>query len=222
MKKIIYLTMLLTINFFSAPTLQAQDINLEEMNRDINILESVLEELFKMENTGDLPGFISLVGNYGHNVQGTYLPGFGVLFRISNPVAVNVLYVSVDNKLPHSSKSSEQNFSKENVKDKIIYFLANYATTIEQLEENSRIMVLFNGTSYASKIGREAYMIHSGDASVVDEAQVPVVSVVARESDLTAYENGNISKNEFIERLSISTKKPTRFKIPISGLWLIF
>src|SRR5699024_11103316 len=76
------------------------------------------------------------------DVRGTYLPGYGVIFRIEPFRSLARIIISGNDS---KSDSSGENITKEDIINKIADFLRDYGPTIHQLSGNDHIMVLFNG-----------------------------------------------------------------------------
>ncbi len=181
--------------------LHAQKIDMQRMNQDINIMEGVLNEMFqKVYNHSDLTAF----GYEYKNVQGTYLQDYGVIFQI-NPSYTFIKFVGNNDK---KDTSDSHHITKETIINKIVDFLENYGPTIHQLNSNERIMVLFNGVD---KPGIRVFKA-SGKKMKGLSQHIPVISVIAKKSDLTAYQHGDITKKDFSQRIAISSQKSGKNK----------
>ena len=84
-------------------SVNAQKVNEERMNRDIKVAEKILGELFRSsrgaENNSNII-FYSVQNT--SSIRGTYVPGYGVLFRVPQLFFTNisdgVVYVNSDGK----------------------------------------------------------------------------------------------------------------------------
>jgi len=166
----IYFTSIISIllGFFTSG-LSQQKINYEKLNRDINIMEGILNKL--------------LNDNYTHSnidTKGLYVSNFGLVFH-TNPVGYRLggpfLYsykqsqkllkemkrnfLELEKTTPKTPsttetykkiiKSLEKEYSKNNneqiqkaLKDNILLFFQNYASAIGQLKPQDKIVVLVN------------------------------------------------------------------------------
>jgi hypothetical protein len=104
--------------------------------------------------------------------------------------------------------SDNSHATKETIINKIVEFLGNYGPTIQQLSSDNHIMVLFNGID---KPGVR-FIGATGQNMRKRSQYISVISVVAKESDIRAYQRGDLSKKKFRQQLSISTQKPNESK----------
>jgi hypothetical protein len=104
--------------------------------------------------------------------------------------------------------SDNSHATKETIINKIVEFLGNYGPTIQQLSSDNHIMVLFNGID---KPGVR-FIGATGQNMRKRSQYISVISVVAKESDIRAYQRGDLSKKKFRQQLSISTQKPNENK----------
>lgn len=203
---------------------QAQSIDTNRMNRDIKIMENILGELFKINSpsvrsNGESRAFTIASGFGTTDVKGTYLPGYGIIFTIPQISSHRISSVNV-NKSEGSSQisfyySSDEDedtdpVTEESVINRITEFLTDYASTIGQLKEDENVMVI-----YGPKTGRSSvFAVYTlrGDKIDKDEvAELPVISVVAKKSDLQALRNGSINEDTFEDRLSISKSQDKEY-----------
>ena len=186
----------------------AQNIDNNRMNRDIKIMENVLGEMF--ETSLKTPDNKSVsyfsIGGSG-DIRGTYLPGYGIIFSV--PGTKNrVLQTKKDDEdgsysyiFEYSDESGSDNeVNKESITLRIKEFLREYGSTIGQLQDNEKIMVIYNQTSRSSGIT----FLRSSSVRM-ETNKLPTISVVVTKKDLQAYRSGSISKSELDERFSVST-----------------
>jgi hypothetical protein len=153
---------------------QQNEIDQERLNRDIRIMESALEELFRLESSKgvnfSLPGFTMRSRAGAGQVNGRYLPGYGILFMVpdASKRAIGIFSGSAVNNLHLRNESdnlaiafstdaidTEQNegedrITEEEIKARITEFFVNYAPSIRQLNDNDKVMVLYGTVSTRS------------------------------------------------------------------------
>lgn len=213
MKYLSKLIILFLLTLFSWQSLWAQtNIDANRMNRDINIMENILQEIFKvrLEGKGSTLHFApysSFSIGSSHDIRGTYLPGYGIIFTIpGRSSGFMVLSGDADTESYSYSfqysddESSGKEVTEESVTNRIKEFLMDYGSTIGQLSNDDRIMVIYNTRNH-----NRDFVIYSGSRQNSDKKQLPTISVVAKKSDLQAYRSGRISESELNDRLSVST-----------------
>lgn len=213
MKYLSKLIILFLLTLFGTQPLWAQgSIDANRMNRDINIMENILQELFKIRWAGKgstvhfAPSGSFSLGR-SHDIRGTYLPGYGIIFTIpGRSSGFMVLSGDADTESYSYSfqysddESSGKEVTEESVTSRIKEFLMDYGPTIGQLNSDDRIMVIYN-----TRNQNRDFVLYSSSANDKDKKQLPTISVVAKKSDLQAYRSGRISESEFNDRLSVST-----------------
>lgn len=206
------------INFFlallfsaiSLPALQAQDINTERMNRDINITKNILQEMFKTDRgTHSLRGSGGAFSFGSHmDISGTYLHDYGVIFSIPGRRSVFVFSSEDEDEATTLSFSygddGDKEVSSAGIINRMKEFLRDYGSTIGQLDDGDRITLIY-GNDNASR----APMVwaFSGDPKDVKKSpdETPsIITVTARKADMEAYKRGAISAAEFDSRLNIT------------------
>lgn len=201
-----------------SPLTFAQDFDTNRMNRDIKIMENILDEMFKTQFTSKQgaievrsSSYTFFGGNSSGNVKGTYIPDYGVIFMI--PSANNRYSVvsrgSTERQVVFQYSSdetdSDRNIDEESVTNRISEFLKDYASTIGQLKSNESILVIYGaGNSTNNNV---AVFNLRGDRQDDVPEPLPVISVSAKKSDLEAYRAGNLNADAFKNRLSISTSE---------------
>jgi hypothetical protein len=198
MKKIKIISVIGLLMLTCSASVYAQQIDRQQMSQDINIMDGILGDLFKnVYSQSDYYNF----GSQNKMVHGIYLPGYGVIFQITPH---HSLIWTLSNK-DRKNENNQNPITKEAVINKIVDFLGNYGPVIHQLNHEDNILVLFNGMDNST--GR-VFNISGKSTSVLNLSQRHLVlSVAAKESDLKAYQRGDISKKDFRQRLSISTRK---------------
>lgn len=211
MKHAIRILIAIVISSLNVPSLYSQDIDPERMNRDINITENILQEMFK--TTSNAPGLHVSSGAFAfgaHNdISGTYLHEYGVIFTI--PARRSVFVFATDDEdeaaafsFQYGSGDTGKEVSRETIVTRISEFLREYGSTIGQLRNDDRITVIYgSNTSQRHAIVRA----FAGTGKQVQEqsAELPSsIYVTARKSDLEAYKRGSISLDAFDDRLDIT------------------
>ncbi|NBB77053.1 MAG: hypothetical protein GVY02_06705 [Bacteroidetes bacterium] len=200
------------ITAFSAPLLIAQNsIDANRMNRDISIMENILQEMFKTrwESSGSSVHIApsGAFGFRGKAIRGTYLPDYGVIFTVPGQSPGFMIWGNREdgNSFSYSfhysdDESSQKEVNEESITRRIKEFLREYGSTIGQLENGDRIMVIYN----TRQPRREMAFFEAGGEDQ-KKVSVPTISVVAEISDLKAYRSGSIDESELDDRLSVST-----------------
>lgn len=203
------------ILIFGIQSTQAQsNIDSNRMNRDLRIMENVLQEMFKTQwseqgNTVMVhpgPGFSF---GPGDDIRGTYLPDYGVIFTIPGGTPAFVMLSDADDKnfvysFQYGNGDSEAQVNKETVINRIVEFLRDYGSTIGQLSADDNVMVLYNAHNDDPHIR----FLRSENKSGDKRKPIPTISVVASKRDLNAYRTGKINESQFRDRLNISTMDP--------------
>ena len=208
----ILITLLTIIFTGTCSHLYAQNIDNNRMTRDINIMENVLEEMFKTDvrssaNRVRATGF-SYRGN--NHIRGTYLPNYGIIFSIPG---MQRSFISLNSEgededgyayvFEYSdSPGNKDEVTKEAIVLRIKEFLREYGSTIGQLQDDEKIMVIYNSTNQ-----NNAFTVFSSSGSGLKRVtdKLPTISVVIKKNDLNEYRSGNISKHELDKLFSVST-----------------
>jgi hypothetical protein len=188
------------------------DANMNRMSRDINIMENVLQEMFKT-NWGERSGNIRVRGgafSFGHmgEINGTYVPGFGVIFTIPSTQPNFVVFGDSDEEdvsyqFEYGENESGKKVTQESVTNNIVEFLRDYGSTMSQLPDNEKVMVIYKSSKYDNRV------FSTAGQQLKKRDLIPTISVVASKSDLQAYRSGSISENQFQNQLAISTSDPS-------------
>lgn len=199
------------INSFS------QSIDTNRMNRDINIMENILGELFKSQISSSSDGTVIINSRGfggGNSTRGTYLPGFGVIFMVSKPTqnlfpARSGSGSNSSNYVFYYNTNSDENLEidQESVTTRIKEFLRDYASTIGQLKKEDKVMVIYGSKSNLSEALYYRMTANSGKVSTDKKEALPVISVSAMVSDLSDYRSGKLNSNNFDSRLAVSTSE---------------
>lgn len=124
-------------------SVNAQKVNEERMNRDIKVAEKILGELFRSsrgaENNSNII-FYSVQNT--SSIRGTYVPGYGVLFRVPQLFFTNisdgVVYVNSDGKKSvMSGRVKVLNIDQYKSGD-VVYWLDKQAVSLAPVVINGR------------------------------------------------------------------------------------
>lgn len=191
------------------------DIDMNRMNRDINIMENVLQEMFKTswEERAGAIRIRSQTFSFGQNgdINGTYVPDYGVIFTIPSNQPRILMFRSSDNedfsyRFEYGESEDEKRISEESITHRIVEFFRDYGSTMSQLSADEKIMVIYKSGNAEHQIIAVPGM---GDEEESKERDViPTISVVATQNDLRAYRSGDLSDSQFRNRLEISTSDP--------------
>ncbi len=208
MKKHVFITAIFVL-LMSIST-HAQTFNNDRMQQDLRISEGILSELIKSDNT-NWGGSIT-------NVNGTYIPGFGIIFETSAPMVWRIERLEINDNNSSSGVSRNITVSRpareelhidadasdetlEKLEQAINDYFISYADVIAQLDPNDRILI---AVSYAptTRFGQTSITI--GPTSD-RKAQGFVMS--ALKSDISAYRSNRINKETFLSRIRKSDLK---------------
>lgn len=222
MKKL-YTTLLIGLLSITFTPINAfsQSIDANRMNRDINIMENILSELFKTTSSSSNPEHILIVDGMrlGNNAtRGTYLPGFGVIFMVSNPASLVSSYniarggssnYSFYYNTDKSNEKEVEEVDQDAVTIRIKEFLKDYGSTIGQLKNDEKVMVIF-GSASNSRNKFPALVVNRGQNETKKEA-LPVISVSAKAGDLKDYRSGKLNQKSFDSKLEIATTEDKEY-----------
>ncbi|HEX6982020.1 MAG TPA: hypothetical protein VF181_04605 [Balneolaceae bacterium] len=190
--------------FSFQPANAQQSVDMERMNRDINIMENILQELFKTKVESHFGGIVSF-GDDG--IRGAYIPEYGVIFSVPHQ-SNNYIFFSGDEgesssfTFQYNSESDGDTITAESVIDRISEFLRDYASTIGQLSANGRVTVIYSTEPSRRQVF--TFVTDDGQGSTHKTESLPTISVTAQMGDLQAYRSGDISQEEFNQRLQIN------------------
>jgi hypothetical protein len=124
----------------SMQTTWAQKVDQERMNRDVKITEKVLRTLFKT-GSEDYEDHFAVSSN--GSIKGTYIPNYGVLFRIPqmffNNINNEVVYIGESgNKMLMNNRVKLVNMDKYNSGD-VVYWLGDNVISTKQVKIGNRL-----------------------------------------------------------------------------------
>jgi len=202
--------LVITIPMTSSLVSQTDARQKEQLMRDIDVMENVLDDLIIIESPMQF--------NFGDHVRGIYLDGFGLLFDAESYDMYNlskyiqktikkipkidvttdkekkiVIDVNVDNE----SKSNDDEKTPEQIieetKKLLTQFFINYASSVKSLGPNDRICVNI-------RIGNKG-RISSGEKDAEMLSQLRATALV---SDLTKFRQDKIDEMAIISKIQFT------------------
>jgi hypothetical protein len=184
-----------------AQSTRAAAFDTSRMQRDLEIMEAILDRLF--DRSG--PAFRLS----GEGSRGIYLPGYGVLFQVPN----NRFSFEIITETPELERTNvsqpravasvrakagaRQRLRKTDVRDNLENFFANYADAIGQMESNERVAV------YMRSEANVLIMLPStGELSRSSGNRG--VFAASRKADIIARRSGSLREEEFNKRMQYS------------------
>lgn len=194
---------------------QAQDFDTDRMNRDIKIMERVLDDIFKTNapsNIRERSLRVFTPGTSSSNTKGTYIPGYGVIFKIpaitsSAFTTIRINNIEDDTELTFYYDDEEgeaKEVTEETITNRIIEFLQDYAVNIGQLKPSENIKVVYGMKGNSNQA--QAFIIsqlRDDEKERVEKKPIPRVSVITKKKDLDDYRLQKISSGQFSNRLTI-------------------
>lgn len=197
----------------------AQAIDANRMNRDINIMENILSELFRATVVSGDEGTVVINSNGffrgGTDTRGTYLPGFGIIFMVSNPANRGFYVTSQGSESSNyafyydSDSDDDPKIDEESITNRINEFLRDYGSTIGQLRNDEKVMVIYGSKSNSSVL---YYRLNGNRVQNSDEKEeIPVISVSAKVSDLSDYRSGKLNASGLNSRLDVAISEDKEY-----------
>ena len=220
---IILLTLCLSVNLANAQeavviddffeSSNSQDISkLPKMDKDIYILQNILNDLFNGERS---------YYNSSRKSKGIYIPNNGVIFNISgNRIFGGTGYTSwddlvlvVDGEARNVSKDySAEDLDKLNeeketkLKELAETFLTNYGSLLGELKPNEKIQLSINYSLHVRSTSRKIDGQLAFVSSSKEENKRKLVASVAMK-DIKDFESGKINLNQMKSKVSIKTEE---------------
>ncbi len=215
--RIILILLLSALPLMVAKPVNAQqtDRQMEQIHRDINIMESILQEMFKVKPASASAGFHALsppfsAWNSGRSVEGVYVDGYGIILFVPHPASDNMLLFNRSEKdFTYSfyygrDDAPDSVLSRESVISQITEFFINYApASVRHLEPDEKLTVLFGGRP-SERVRRRAQFF--APDSVGAKPFLQTVSVTARKADIAAYQTNQLTEEAFKKRFRVSAK----------------
>jgi hypothetical protein len=207
MRKAILFAIFVCMNFMPAAShaqaTRAAAFDTSRMQRDLEIMEAILDRLF------DRAGASFQLA--GEGSRGIYMPGFGVFFQV--PKNEFSFHFFMETPSPKGSANApvvapeareararnrlgvRQRLGRESLREDLQSFFANYADAIGQLDNNERIAVYIHGSANFAfaQPGVTAFATRSGNSRDIFAA--------ARKADVVARRSGTLAPDEFNKRL---------------------
>lgn len=197
MKKLLKTTPWLLLLIFSAGTLFAQ-AETNRIERDIRIAEGILSELFDGEDTG-----FTIRGGNLRGVSGEYIPDYGVHFKIGsniNRFTVRSVVIRGHAQIeteeePDETESAEA--GREFVKERFNDYFKNYASLIREIPGHEVIRL-----SYGAESPGQTFVMYPDNRNR-ESQKTPSLTAWASVADIQSYSNGDISEEEFENRIEV-------------------
>lgn len=213
MKTIKHTVLIGLITLLLSPLSFAQDFDTDRMNRDIKIMERVLDDIFKTNapsNIRERSFQVFASGSSSSKTKGTYIAGYGVIFKIPfviNPAlsTIQINNVADDNEITFYYDDEEgetKEVTQETITTRITEFLGDYAVNIGQLNADEHIKVVY-GVKGNSNQAVTIAQFKGQEEESTEQKPIPKISVTAKKKDLDDYRLQKISSEEFKDRLTI-------------------
>jgi hypothetical protein len=177
---------------------RAAAFDTSRMQRDLEIMEAILDRLFDRS----MPSFHF----GGEGSRGIYMPGYGVLFQVPNNSfgfeiitlppegeGVNVSEPRAPRAL-RSKVSARQKINRQDIRENLQNFFANYADAIGQIEDNERVAVYVHGNSKLIFTSPEI----SGATTASSAREI---FAATRKADIIARRSGTLAEADFNKRM---------------------
>lgn len=205
MRKPIFLTLitLIVCTLFITATVQAQTtraaaFDTSRMQRDLEIMEAILDRLFDRSTPSFHFG--------GEGSRGIYMPGYGVLFQVpNNYFAFEIITVAPEGegvtvseprapKASRSKVSARQRIDRKDIRENLQNFFANYADAIGQIENNERVAVYVHGNTNVIFTSP----VINGETAATTTREI---FAAVRKTDIIARRSGTMAEDDFNKRM---------------------
>lgn len=187
MKTIIKIILIIIAILLGNKNLFAQNTQIDS---DIRIAESILEEIFRTSGTGTNVYF------HGQKqVQGEYIPGIGVHFRLGSgaPGLSGAFYIERENR----NSDTRNEISREWIEERMLEYYNGYAAQLRSVPDNEQVRI-----TYGSGSGNN-WVVIVGQRRENSQSR-PKLTAWASMADIKRYASGNLSDSQFRNRLSIN------------------
>ena len=186
--------LILILSLILPNQLSAQDNALQQ---DIRMAETILAEMMS-DNESEFP----LRGGNARDVQGEYMEGYGLHFTIGSNI--NPRRITFDRTRDRSrGEESAESRSPEEARDRMESimrnFLQDYTVVARHLDENENVRVSYG---LPGEFSVQRILRHHRDGST-DKMEIPKLSAVVSVGDVMSYRGGNMSDEEFQQRIRI-------------------
>ena len=212
------------LSLILAPSIVAQNIDAHRMKRDIRIMENILSELFRTQTEIATPDSYSIIrGEFGQrSIRGTYLKDFGIIFMIqkNDPFTPRMdvdrdigfsFYYSTNS--DDSAKEASRTVDEESINKRMTEFLINYGSIIGQLDDDERIMLVYDSNPNFKRARFVGYMDNNGRNTFEEETKgkLPVLSASVSMQDLINYRSGTINNQEIVNRINFASSESQHY-----------
>ena len=190
MKTIIKIILIIIAILLGEQQLFAQNAN-NQIDSQIRIAESILEEIFKSPES-DYRYFLP-----GSAVDGEYIPGIGVHFRLAGTRDVAVWNLRREGNNDNENRNTRPAVTREWVEERMLEYFNGYAAQMRGVPDREQVRITY-GTDMRN---RQIIVIGTrGDQPV---NSLPQLTAWATMADIKAYASGNLSERQFRDRLTI-------------------
>lgn len=205
-----FLFFVVALSWITSSYAQPSSMDANRLNRDINIMENILDEIFKMQSASHVGAYVIGRGDLfriRNGIRGTYLSGYGVIFTVPSTSHPFIMTLGDDDHSRAysysfaytSDEETDNKVDEESVINRIEEFLRDYGSTIGQLSSDEKVMVIYG----ANRAGTDVTFFNVQDDSQTIE-KIPTISVAVTKSDLDAYRSGKINASELENRFSVA------------------
>ena len=173
-------------------SVQAQN---DALQREINIAESILNEIFTSDDQPDFP----LFGFRSGHITTDYIPGYGVHFSVGENISARSIKISgtfrVESNSVRDQNGENRSVTADAVEEKIMEYITDYASAIQNLPNDESVRI--------------SYGLRSGTNRVISvltnlegyTADIPKMTFVLNGADLKRHRDGQISDDQLISRV---------------------
>jgi hypothetical protein len=214
---------LLIIIILMSMTTYGQNVDMERMDRDLEVAKNVIESLLGQDNSYFM---------WSRNIDASYLEGYGVIFTLPNDFVYSVgsgravgvssyRRAEADYRRSEAAVLAEEDAKEkadqaeamekaateagEKTKEAITNFLVDYSDLIGQLNPTEKIMVHSKAQDdFLISIVGEG----SSTWSIEEEGGTSSFSAEIERKDVSEYKQGKITREEAIKRIEFTESKP--------------
>ncbi|MGF1671033.1 MAG: hypothetical protein ACFCU6_11345, partial [Balneolaceae bacterium] len=198
---------LLLIVMISTAIAQKEKSTIGKVERDMEIMKTILAELFQMENSPEVKFQIHGRNISKDDISGFYQPGYGIILSVPDRLSRRILVVTTGDEeranlyFKHRSSGDESTVKadEKGIETKIRDFLRVYTSSVTYLPENERILVIFGDTPLVRE-GPSSYSI-LGNATTIINSPLPKMAFSVDIKDITDFNRGRISEQEFNRKI---------------------
>lgn len=216
MNRTVIITICLLATAF-ANGIMAQGVDENQMDQEIEIMESILDQLFFHNNENR---------SLGGKVSGNYLPGFGLIFKIpryenyvlGQKASDNVYAVIADknsqliigqNALTKEKMDSVREAGNAYFNETIRSFFIDYGDLISQLGANDHILVVFESginSPPGGFVNNRFLWRRSNGQSAEEIGTSSKITAQVSYNDILNFKRGKTSENQFMQNIRFSEK----------------